>query len=302
MKTRLALLATGVFLAACSDNSTEPKIDPSYYAAEDHGAPAGRGNCHPLQLKDAQQGRITPGSCNYNDTLGRRSQYYVTNTPAANQQLALRWTGDFAPVLGVKVDTENPNAGMVHTAFSWDIGDAVGVNFIGASATQQVFVSNRDANALGSFELTSAVEPVSYSCDYPTIYEAPVAFNTTIDPAHACATRIRFPANNPYLGRPLLSQFYYGKLIAGKTYNIRMEGVGPAFDAALSLYRPTTTGWAPVRQNIFSAPVNGVRALQSFTPATTGTFIVEVASGRPDGQGGWLLPAGSFRLVIEVIN
>jgi hypothetical protein len=298
MKKRLALLATGVFLVACSDNNVEPtSVTPDFYAAEDAGAPAGKGNCQPQQLKDTQQGRITPGSCNYNDAIGRRSQYYQANTPGAGQQLALRWTGDFAPVLGVKADTDNANLGLIHTAFSWDIGDPVGVNFIGASPTQQVFVSNRDANALGTFELTSALEPISYACDYPTIYEAPVAFNTSLDGAHACHVTVQFSPFPEAIGKPLHSQFYYGKLLAGKTYEIQIEGVSAQFNPALTVYRGNV-----VRQSVGEVPANGIRAVTPITPATTGTYVVEIASGHPDGQGGWVTPAGNYKLVIRAIN
>ncbi|MGQ0560950.1 MAG: hypothetical protein ACT443_03640 [Gemmatimonadota bacterium] len=261
MKKRFALLATVVFLAACSENTVEPtELAPSY--SQNGGSPAGIGNCHPRTLKSAQQGRITPGSCNFNDAIGRRTQYYQATTPAAGQMLAIRWTGDFAPVLGVKQDTDNPNLGLIHTAFSWDAGDQAGVNFVGTSPTQQVFVSNRDADTYGAFALTSSVEPVSYSCDYPTIYEVPVDLTQQLDAGHSCHVTVQFSPFPEAIGQALHSQFYYGKLIAGTTYNVRIEGVSAAFNPALTIYRGGV-----VRQSVGNLPANGVRAVAPITPA-----------------------------------
>lgn len=282
---KFALVAGALLLAACSE--TQPTdLSPKY----SKGAPAGLGDCAAPALKDAQKGRITPGSCNSNEALGRRSQYYTATTPAAGQQLTVKATSEVAMVLGIKQDNADVLAGMTHAGFLWDLGDTAGFSFIGASPTQQVFLSNRFAGETGAYTMTSAVEPISYSCDVANIYEAPVSFTTALDGAHACHGTIRFSPFPEAIGQPLWFQTYYGKLLPGKSYEVSVAGNTPAFNTALTIFR--NGAYNPALQSAGPVPADGVRRIIVTPPAAAplATYYIEVST---------MEQAGSFTLTIR---
>ena len=296
MKKRFAMVATVVILAACSETSVEPTSLTPNYTKEDGGAPAGKGDCNAQTLRDVQKGRITPGSCNSNDALDRRSQYYTATTAPAGQQLTVQLTAEFAPLLGIKEDNGDVLSGLVHTAFLWAQTDVASFSFIGRSPTQHVFVTNRFRDETGAYTLTSKVEPVTYSCDTPTIYEAGISFSQTIDAAHACHGRILFSPFPDAINKPLWFQTYYGKLLPGKTYEVSVAGVTPQFNAALTIFR--NGAYNPALQSVGAIPADGVRRVR-ITPTTVATYSIEVSTSGAGTANPAQPQAGTYTLTIR---
>lgn len=285
-------LAFGIFaLTACDATPDQSITEPELITAE--AAPAGFGTCMSKSLKEQQKGNITPGSCLFSADLDRRSAYYDVTTPPAGQMLTLTASPDMDAIFGIKQDTQDPTQGIVWGSLAPNAGGSATMRFVGASPTQQVFVSNRNPGERGKFELSSSVAPFAYQCGIPTVLEAPVSFSPTIDDATACHWTIEYTPFPEALGKPLLGHFFNVKLVPGQSYELRVEGLSGAFNPAFTLY----FGGAVAAQSVGAPPAGGVRTL-TVTPTTLGYWGVEISSGQPDGLGGWLTPGGTYTLSI----
>ena len=280
-------------MAACAD--TQPTdLSPNY----SKGAPAGKGDCNVQQLRDVQKGRITPGSCNSNDALGRRTQYYAAQTAPAGHMVSAVLTSEFRPILGIKQNTDDPTTGIVWGAFGWTDGNAT-LNFIGSTPgeTQQLYVTNFDADTHGSFTLTSSIKPISFTCGSPTIYQAPVSFNATINSDQACHGTIQFSPFPDAIGKPLWFQPYYGKM-QGR-YEVALGGLSPAFNAVLTIFRNGV--YVPSLQSVGPLPADGVRRVIVDAP-TLASYTIEVSTSGAGTANLSQPPAGSYTLSITPVN
>lgn len=291
------LLATlTLTLAACQDAPSPlapeaPESEQVIAAA----APAGLGTCRPRPLKESVKGRITPGSCLFSEALGRRSAYFATAPAAEGSMLTVTAQGDIALVVGVKEATEDPTSGTVWGSRIAQAGVATSFSFIGGQPGYQLFVSNRDNGETGGYHLETRPEPITYACNRLIFLDAPARFRQELDAARACSVTIQFSPYPEAIGQPLLAQYHYAKLEAGRSYEVRAEGLSEAFPAGLTVFRSTPNGYVVDAQSVGPVPVGGVRSL-TLNPAVTTYYALEVSSGIPDGNGGWLTPAGSYTL------
>ena len=285
----LALAFAACALTAC-DTTTPAAPEPETLTAA--AKPAGLGTCMPVTLQPSQKSVITPQTCVYDASIGRHSVYYETSIPEG-QMLTLTADAKFDGLMGVKEATEDPHQGFVRGSVGFSANTPRKMMYIGHTP-QQVFVSNQGAREYGKFDLTAAMEPVAYRCGVVTVLEASVHFSDAIVPERACLWTIQYPADNPFLGEPILGHHYNVKMVGGESYEIRLEGVSPAFPAVLAFYG---LGPDPIVLNEWPVPADGVRSL-TVTADGTGYFGVEVSSGQPDGMGGWITPSGNFTLSI----
>jgi hypothetical protein len=297
--TALALVLGVSLLAACGTEPSpvmpETTLDGSALeTVTAAAAPAGLGTCMPRGLKEAQKGRITPGSCLFDAGLGRRSAYFETATPPAGQMLTLRLAAEFNGVWGIKQTTQDPSTGIVWGNTSFLANAPRTLAFVGSSPSQQVFVSGQDSTQSGAFQLDATVESVTYRCGVPIALEAPVTFGETLEGTRACQTTIQFSPFPEAIGKPLRYHFYNARLQPGRSYEIRIEGVTDAFNAVLTVF----SGGQVRAQSVGPVPANGVRSVV-VTPPFLAYYGIEVSSGQPDGNGGWATPSGAYTLTVR---
>lgn len=296
MKKSSAAFAMVLLLAACSESPTAMAPTDAALSKGEAGAPLGKGNCNPKQLRETQSGQINPGSCLFNEETGRRSAYFTTETPAEGSMLSVTLTAGFRGVFGIKQEMADPAAGIVWGSLAFVAEAPRRLAFVGSSPRQQLFVSGFDGGERGAFQLDARVEPVSYTCGIPVVMEAPVRFAQTLDAGHACLTTIRFSPFPEAIGKPLLTQGYNARLLPGASYEIRVEGVSPQFPAGLTVFK----GGRPVAQSVGPVPADGVRSVV-VTSNDLGYFYIEVSSATSDGNGGWDTPAGSYVLSVAAL-
>lgn len=295
----LRMAALTLVLAACQDAPSPlapeaPEAEQVIAAA----APAGLGTCRPRPLQESVRGRITPATCLFSEALGRRSAYFAAAPAAEGSMLTVTAQGDIALVVGVKEATEDPTLGTVWGSRVAQAGVATSFSFIGSRPAYQLFVSNRDSGETGGYVLEARSEPITHACSRLIFLDAPTRFRQELDEARSCSVTIRFSPYPEAIGKPLLAQYHYAKLLAGQTYEVRAEGLSPAFPAGLTVFRSTFNGYVMDSQSVGPVPAGGVRSL-TITPAVTTYYALEVSSGMPDGNGGWLNPAGSYTLSLS---
>lgn len=294
----LILLLGTLCLGACApDRSPVAPDEPGVLEPETvtaAAAPAGLGPCRPMALRESQNQRITPGSCLFDEATGRRSVYFRGDTPSQGRMLTLTVTPEFNGVFGIKEDTQDPKVGIVWGSLSFAAGKPRSLAFVGSSPSQQVFVSGFDGTQTGPFRLDAVEEPVTFRCGVPMALEAPVAIGETIEESRACRWTVRFSPFPEAIGAPLLGHFYNARLQAGRSYEIRVEGLTQAFNAGLTVF----SGGQMAAQSVGPLPVGGVRTLV-ITPPSLRYYGIEISTGGPDGQGGFITPpTGSYTLSV----
>jgi hypothetical protein len=208
--------------------------------------------------------------------------------------LTLRLTSEFNGIFGIKEAIQDPKAGIVWGSLSFLANTPRSPAFVGSSPSQQVFVGGQDSTQSGAFQLDAFVEPVTYRCGVPFALEAPVTFGETLEGTRSCQATIQLSPLPEAIGKHLQHHFYNARLQPGRSYEIRIEGVTEQFNLVLTVY----SGGQVRAQSVGPAPANGVRSVV-VTPPFLAYYGIEVSSGQPDANGGWLTPSGAYTLTVR---
>ncbi len=225
----------------------------------------------------------------------RYSDYYRVTIPNGEVQRFTIASG-FAAIYGIKEDTPDPRLGLVHG--STTSGGGVAFRVVGNGEPVQLFVSGANATQLGNYAVTRSVVADAHVCeDYDFILPG-ATFTTTLTAANACPGTVQFSPFPDAIGKPLLLHAYSFKARAGVTYTLTLSGLTPAFNPAFTLF-----GFDPATQSLFviGQSVGAYQPVRSLTFSVSADQYVypEVASGNPDGNGGWATPAGSYTLSVS---
>jgi len=130
-------------------------------------------------------------------------------------------------------------------------------------------------------------------CNRRQYLEAPGTIFQSLDWGSSCHVTIQFSPFPEAIGQQIWVQYHLVKLEAGVTYTVQVSGLSDSFNPALTVFRSGV-----VAQSAGSPPPGGIRTV-SITPPTEGTYAIEIASGQPNGVGGWLTPSGSYTISVD---
>lgn len=227
---------------------------------------------------------------------GTRFSDYVRFTIPNGQVQRVSVTAAFVAILGIKENTADPKTGLVHA--SMRSNDPVTQHFriVGNGAPVQMFVSGLDATSLGAYTVTRSIVTEAHSCtDYDFVLPG-AAFTTTLNEANSCAGKIAFTNDETVKGKPILYQDYTLKVKKGVPVTVRMVG-SSSFNPVLTIfgYNPATQSLYVMAQDLGTATTRTL----TVTPTYDGYIYPEVASGRSDGNGGWIIPTGSYSMSVS---
>lgn len=277
------VLSAGVLAAGCADDPTRPVLT----APVEEEAKSQRAVCRPSPLSTETTGEIAADDCLF-DGAGRAQQQDIylaiqsrlgRTDRSGSTMLTFTGAADFDAIFGVGAQSGEIFPDPVYGFARFDAG-ATGIfgnsfSIIGSDPVYKMWFGGQDGTQLGSYTLTTAVEPSIDTCEngHWVFLQGSGSFSSDIANDVSCRGTVEF---GPFVGAPLNYQFWYIKLLPGETFTATLDGVTDPTVALAAI----DFGTGQAELDLGDGPGDPDRAI-SFTATRQLYLYVEVSSA-PD--------------------
>jgi hypothetical protein len=238
-------------------------------------------------------GEITPDDCVFSTVTGRRTDYFSLQ-PAAGEIVRIRTTGVSGPT-GIKQETTDPRVGTVFA--SRDVG--LTYRMVANGDPLQFFLSGRDGSTFGAYTIERSIDTQAFSCGILSFMMPGASVGQALTAENSCHVNVAFSPVPQAIGKPLYTHRYFVRLDVIKPYTVTLGGLTTDFDVGLTIF-PNVANAGPVAQAVASGSPPPPSRSVTFTPASTGFYLVEISSGRfIGGFTNWVNQIGSYTLSVS---
>ena len=239
--------------------------------------------CAARELAPSQTSTINASDCLY--TGGTQDQYeefyampaasFAASQGVSSGPALFNFTVDaaFDGILGFKAPGDG---GLVFGSRTFTANTSRSMSVIADGGDFEVFVGGSSTSQTGRYTMGVATSAIgNYRCGASFLATA-VTFNATLTDTNGCEGTINF---GPNVGNPLIYQYWYAKLEAGKTYTISVTG---ASNGTTALFVSNADFQTEQTLDLASDGNDTDRSI-TFTPQATTYYYFEVSKA-PGGS------------------